>query len=123
VPFDFQRRRVSVLCEGGGRRLIIVKGAPEDVLRLSTRYEQKGMPPRPLDAGHALGVEGFRVLAVAWRQVDHECQNASIADEADLTFAGFLAFLDPPKAGAREALTELANLGVAVKVVTGDNER
>jgi len=131
VPFDFQRRRVSILCEGDGRRLIIVKGAPEDVLHLSTRYEQKGMPPRPLDAEarksaemtfNALGVEGFRVLAVASRQVDHECQNASVTDEADLTFAGFLAFLDPPKAGAREALTELANLGVAVKVVTGDNE-
>jgi Mg2+-importing ATPase len=131
VPFDFQRRRVSILCEGGGRRLIIVKGAPEDVLRLSTRYEQKGMPPRPLDAEarktaegtfNGLGVEGFRVLAVAWRQVDRECHNASVTDEADLTFAGFLAFLDPPKAGAREALTALANLGVAVKVVTGDNE-
>jgi P-type Mg2+ transporter len=132
VPFDFQRRRVSILCEGDGRRLIIVKGAPEDVLSLSTRYEQKGMPPRPLDAAArkiaeatftALGVEGFRVLAVASRQVDHECQNASVSDEADLTFAGFLAFLDPPKAGAREALTALANLGVAVKVVTGDNEQ
>jgi Mg2+-importing ATPase len=132
VPFDFQRRRVSILCEGGGRRLIIVKGAPEDVLSLATRYEKKGMAPRPLDAEarkiaeatfNALGIEGFRVLAVAWRQVDHARQNASVTDEADLTFAGFLAFLDPPKAGAREALTALANLGVAVKVVTGDNEQ
>jgi P-type Mg2+ transporter len=132
VPFDFQRRRVSILCEGDGRRLIIVKGAPEDVLNLSTRYQQTGMPPRLLDTEarktaeatfNALGVEGFRVLAVAWRQVDHGCQNASVTDEADLTFAGFLAFLDPPKAGAREALTELANLGVDVKVVTGDNEQ
>ncbi len=132
VPFDFQRRRVSILCEGGGRRLIIVKGAPEDVLGLSSRYEQTGMPPRLLDAEarktaeatfNGLGIEGFRVLAVAWRQVDPECQNASISDEADLIFAGFLAFLDPPKAGAREALTELANLGIAVKVVTGDNEQ
>jgi magnesium-transporting ATPase (P-type) len=113
VPFDFQRRRVSILCEGDGRRLIIVKGAPEDVLNLSTRYQQTGMPPRPLDTEarktaeatfNALGVEGFRVLAVAWRQVDHGCQNASVTDEADLTFAGFLAFLDPPKAGAREAM-------------------
>jgi Mg2+-importing ATPase len=132
VPFDFQRRRVSILCEGGGRRLIIVKGAPEDVLSLATRYERKGMPPRPLDADarksaeatfNALGIEGFRVLAVAWRQVDNERHNASVTDETDLTFAGFLAFLDPPKAGAREALTALANLGVAVKVVTGDNEQ
>jgi Mg2+-importing ATPase len=132
VPFDFQRRRVSILCEGGGRRLIVVKGAPEDVLRRAARYEQKGSPPRLIDAEarktaeatfNALGVEGYRVLAVAWRQVDAGRQNASVADEANLTFAGFLAFLDPPKAGAQEALTALANLGVAVKVVTGDNEQ
>jgi Mg2+-importing ATPase len=132
VPFDFERRRVSVLVEGGGRRLIIVKGAPEDVLRLAARYEQQGSPPRPLDAAahrtaeatfNALGVEGYRVLGVAWREVEADRQNAKVADETDLTFAGFLAFLDPPKVGAREALTALANLGVAVKVVTGDNEQ
>lgn len=132
VPFDFERRRVSVLVEGGGRRLIIVKGAPEDVLRLASHYQQQGSEPRPLDGAArqtaaatftALGVEGYRVLAVAWRQVEADRQTASIADETDLIFAGFLAFLDPPKAGAREALTTLADLGVAVKVVTGDNEQ
>ena len=132
VPFDFERRRVSVLVEGEGRRLIIVKGAPEDVLGLAARYEQQGSPPRPLDAAaretaeatfNALGAEGYRVLGVAWREVEADRQHANVADETDLTFAGFLAFLDPPKAGAREALTALANLGVAVKVVTGDNEQ
>jgi P-type Mg2+ transporter len=131
VPFDFERRRVSVLVEGGGRRLIILKGAPEDVLRLAARYGQQGSP-RPLDAAahktaeatfSALGAEGYRVLGVAWREVEADRQTAKVADETDLTFAGFLAFLDPPKAGAREALTALANLGVAVKVVTGDNEQ
>jgi len=131
VPFDFQRRRVSILCEGDGRRLIIVKGAPEDVLRLSARYVQDGSAPHPLDSTaaknaeatfNALGREGFRVLAVAWREVEFDRQTASYADEADLTFAGFLAFLDPPKDGAREALAALAGLGVTVKVVTGDNE-
>ncbi len=132
VPFDFERRRVSVLVEGGGRRLVVVKGAPEDVLRLSACYQQQGSPPCPLDDAarktaeatfNALGAEGYRVLGVAWRHVDVNCQHASIADETDLTFAGFLAFLDPPKAGAREALRALSNLGVAVKVVTGDNEQ
>jgi Mg2+-importing ATPase len=62
-------------------------------------------------------------LAVAWRQVGADRDNASVADETDLTFAGFLTFLDPPKAGAREALAALADLGIAVKVVTGDNEQ
>ena len=132
VPFDFERRRVSILVEGGGRRLLIVKGAPEDILGHAARYEQQGTPPRPFDAAarkgaeatfNGLGAEGYRVLGVAWREVEADRQHASIADEADLTFAGFLAFLDPPKAGAREALTALANLGIALKVVTGDNEQ
>jgi len=132
VPFDFERRRVSVLVEGGGRRLLVVKGAPEDMLALSARFEQRGSSPRPLDAAargaaeatfNALGAEGYRVLAVAWREVEVDRQHAGVADESDLTFAGFLAFLDPPKAGAREALAALAELGVAVKVVTGDNEQ
>ena len=132
VPFDFERRRVSILVEGGGRRLIIVKGAPEDILGLAARYEQRGAPPEPLDTEsrktaeatfNSLGAEGYRVLGVAWREVESTHEKASVADEADLIFAGFLAFLDPPKAGAREALTALTNLGIALKVVTGDNEQ
>ena len=132
VPFDFERRRVSILVEGEGRRLLIVKGAPEDILGHAARYEQQGGPPRPLEAAarktaeatfNRLGADGYRVLGVAWREVEADREHANIADEKDLTFAGFLAFLDPPKAGAREALTALANLGVAVKVVTGDNEQ
>jgi Mg2+-importing ATPase len=132
VPFDFERRRVSILVEGGGRRLIIAKGAPEDILGHATRYEQQGSPPCPLDAAararaeatfKALGTDGYRVLGVAWRDVEPDRQHASIADETELTFAGFLAFLDPPKSGAQEALTALARLGIAVKVVTGDNEQ
>ena len=132
MPFDFARRRVSILVEGESRRLIVVKGAPEDVLGLSTCYEGQASPPRPFDEQarntaeatfNALGAEGFRVLGVAWRDVDRDRQTAHVADETELTFAGFLAFLDPPKAGAREALAELANFGIAVKVVTGDNEQ
>ena len=132
VPFDFERRRVSVLVERGSRRFLILKGAPEDVLRLATRYDRQGSQPCSLDpearsaAGRsfdALGTEGYRVLGVAWREVPLDRQHAGVADEAELTFAGFLAFLDPPKAGAREALTALAKLGVGVKVVTGDNEQ
>ena len=79
VPFDFQRRRVSILIEGGGQRLIVVKGAPEDVLSLASRYEQQGSVPLPLDAAareaaeaafNDLGKEGYRVLGVAWREVE-----------------------------------------------------
>jgi P-type Mg2+ transporter len=132
VPFDFERRRVSVLLENSGRRLLVVKGAPEDVLRLSSRYNAEGSPPRPLDAAaretaeqtfNALGRDGFRVLGVASRDVEADRAHASVEDESDLIFAGFVAFLDPPKAGANAAIAELAGLGVTVKVVTGDNEQ
>ena len=132
VPFDFERRRNSVLVEGGGRRLIIVMGAPEDILAHAAFYEQQGTPSRPLDAAarktaeatfNGLGADGYRVLGVAWREAEPDREKANVADETELTFAGFLAFLDPPKAGAREALTALANLGIALKVVTGDNEQ
>ncbi len=73
VPFDFERRRVSILVENGGRRLLIVKGAPEDILGHTARYEQQGAPPRPLDAAarktaettfNRLGAEGYRALGV-----------------------------------------------------------
>jgi len=131
VPFDFQRRRVSILVEGGGSRLLVVKGAPEDVLALAASHGQQGAPLQAFDAAAraaahatfaALGAEGYRVLGVAWRDAGPDCGHAGVPDEAGLVFAGFLAFLDPPKAGAREALAEMAGLGVAVKVVTGDNE-
>src|SRR5574337_988658 len=132
VPFDFVRRRVSILVEGDGKRLLVVKGAPEDVLRLATAYERAELAPAPLDEAarataaatfDALSTEGYRVLGVAWKAVERDRQQAGIGDETGLIFAGFLAFLDPPKAGAQQALAVLASLGVAVKVVTGDSEQ
>jgi Mg2+-importing ATPase len=133
VPFDFERRRVSVLAEKDGRRYLVVKGAPEDILKLSSRYSSAGASkPIPLDAealakaeatSEKLGADGFRVLGVAWREVERDREHAQIADEAELIFAGFAAFLDPPKESARTAVDALGTLGVALKIVTGDNER
>lgn len=133
VPFDFERRRVSVLVEQNGRRMLVVKGAPEDVLKLSTYYQRDSdSTPLAFDAAaeakaqalfQKLGGEGFRVLGIAWRHVDAERDHAHISDEEDLVFAGFAAFLDPPKDSARTALAALGRLNVAVKIVTGDNER
>lgn len=132
VPFDFERRRVSVLVEKGKERLLVVKGAPEDILRLCTGCEGDGTDDvRPLDAGTLSGVqaqfealsrEGFRLLGIAWRRVGPDHPHAVVTDEMELVFAGFAVFLDPPKASAARALTLLAESGVAVKVVTGDNE-
>ena len=137
VPFDFERRRVSVLIERGGERLLVLKGAPEDVLRLCTRYEAGGTPydaeccePEFDDAARervhalfeALGRDGLRVLAIACKREPETLVDAVVDDESELVFAGFAAFLDPPKASAAPALAALAASGVAVKIVTGDSE-
>lgn len=132
VPFDFERRRVSVLLENGMTRLLVVKGAPEDILRLSVSYEAGGEADlRPLDEAargnvnaqfEGLSKEGFRVLGIAWRKVGLDHPHAVVSDETELVFAGFAAFLDPPKESAKEALANLAADRVEVKVITGDNE-
>jgi Mg2+-importing ATPase len=132
VPFDFERRRVSVLTRHGtDRPLLVVKGALEDVLRLSNRYQAEDGGVRPLDDAaraamearfEGLARDGFRVLGVAWAERPPECRVCEKSDENDLVFAGFAAFQDPPKESARAALRSLGDLGVSIKVVTGDNE-
>jgi Mg2+-importing ATPase len=132
VPFDFERRRVSVLVDNGTTRLLIVKGAPEDVVRLAAAYEgADAADTRPLDdaaqasirtLSESLGRDGFRVLGIAWRQVGPDHPHAVVGDETELVFAGFAAFFDPPKESAKAVLPRLAASGVAVKIVTGDNE-
>jgi Mg2+-importing ATPase len=130
VPFDFERRRVSTLLEGGEGRVLIIKGAPEDILRLSTQVEVPGgvcerltdALRRQLDAQFAeLSAQGFRLLGIASRPEPAGQDTIAATDEADLIFAGFAVFLDPPKASARAALAALAAAGVTVKVLTGDN--
>jgi Mg2+-importing ATPase len=133
VPFDFERRRVSVLVEKDGARLLVVKGAPEDILRLSTTFEaEEGAAPQPLDPTtrarirglyDELGDEGFRSLGVAWRRVPADHPHAVVGDESELVFAGLAGFLDPPKPSAGPALAALTESGIDVKIVTGDSER
>lgn len=136
VPFGFERRRVSVLVERAGQRLLIVKGAPEDVLRLCESVEDgtpdaslHGVQPMSADLRQrclaqfeSLSREGLRVLAIAWRQVPPEHAHAAVDDETALVFCGFAVFLDPPKASAPQALGRLQRSHVHIKVLTGDNE-
>jgi Mg2+-importing ATPase len=132
VPFDFERRRVSVLLDRGDARWLVVKGAPDDVLALCSRCEhEEGRSLAPLGAAarerlraqcHALERQGLRVLGVSWREVPPDHSHADVRDESELVFAGFAAFIDPPKAGAGTALAALAKSGVAVKIVSGDSE-
>jgi P-type Mg2+ transporter len=130
-PFDFERRRVSVLLERDGERQLIVKGAPEDVLSLSTAVLRRDAAHAELDPDtrqsllaefNRLGGEGFRVLAVATRRLAQGGGDVR-SQEHDLAFAGFLAFVDPPKSDAGLAIHDLASAGVAVKILSGDNER
>lgn len=130
VPFDFERRRVSVLIDNGQRRMLVVKGAPEDILNLCTSYEKNG-DYLPLDdiamvslraLFDSLGREGFRVLGIAWRETVADSPHAVVSDESKLVFSGFAGFLDPPKESAKKALADIALSGVSVKIVTGDNE-
>jgi Mg2+-importing ATPase len=132
VPFDFERRRVSVLLSHGPARCLVVKGAPDDILALCNRYEHDdGKVLLPLDDRargvlrercHALEREGLRVLGIGSRDVPQDLEHAGVSDERELVFAGFAAFIDPPKRGAREAIAAMARSGVAVKIVTGDSD-
>lgn len=131
VPFDFERRRVSVLLEQQDAYYLVVKGACEDVLRLCSRYEcsqgvMQALNEEKIQALNEqsikLAQQGFRVLGIAWRQVEDKRQHADVSDESNLVFAGFAAFLDPPKASASSALAQLQKSGIAIKVLTGDNE-
>lgn len=132
VPFDFERRRVSVLIDNGETRWLVVKGAPDEIVGLCTHYEAEGIEVQcALDEAalaairsrhHALEEDGFRVLGIAWRQVPMDHPHAVVSDETELVLAGFAAFLDPPKASAAPALAALGGLGVAIKIVTGDSD-
>jgi Mg2+-importing ATPase len=118
LPFDYQRRLASVLVEGaGGERQIIVKGAPETVLARCTGVPQES--EAVLDRQFAAG---SRVIAVATRSADGRA-TVTADDEHDLDLAGFLTFVDRPKADADDALDRLKILDVQVKVITGDNDR
>ena len=132
IPFDFERRRVSVLLDDGGSRILVAKGAPEDILRSSTRYEVSSgsvceLNPAALESlqtqYEALGEEGLKVLGVAWREIARDRDLAAMDDEKNLVFAGFVAFYDPPKRSAAAALAALAGSHVVLKIVTGDSEQ
>jgi len=127
VPFDFTRKRVSVVVEHAGAARLITKGAFHHVLEACSRMSGG----RKLDVSSRERLErlydgwsaqGIRVLAVAERDLPAQAGYGR-ADEHELTFTGFLAFLDRPKAGVTEALRELDRLGVAVKLITGDSKR
>ncbi len=133
IPFDFVRRRMSVVVEDDtGLNTLICKGAVEEVLSQCTRVEVKGEVIEVLPEHDAkrrqladdLNGQGFRVIALAYKQMPGGSDEPvyAVKDESDLILLGFLAFLDPPKDTATEALKRLHGLSVDVKILTGDNE-
>lgn len=133
LPFDFQRRRMSVIVEDNkNQHYLICKGAVEEVMRLSRYVEIDGEILEVTPEHHAkrerlvreLNTVGFRVIAVAYRLFpgDNDTPHYTVADEAEMTLLGYLAFLDPPKDTAAEALAKLKEHSVSVKILTGDND-
>jgi len=128
IPFDFYRKRVSVAVTNGRSRFLITKGAPEEIIRLSTRVERSGkivtmtqaFRKKSLAKVDAYGAEGLRVLGVAYKPAGNG-NIFSVKDESNLIFLGYMAFLDPAKKSAGEALARLARHHIGVKIVTGDS--
>lgn len=131
IPFDFVRRRMSVVVETpADEELLITKGAVEEMLLITERIDidRKLVPldddlkNRATTMAQDLNRQGFRVIAVGYRKFPLGVGTYSVADEAGLVFAGLMAFLDPPKESAAPAILALRDYGVTVKVLTGDNE-
>jgi Mg2+-importing ATPase len=129
IPFDFTRRILSVVAREKDDILLICKGAPEAIIKKSDYFFDDGQikefgkkeTAKFRAAYEAFSREGFRVLAVAYKRLAKK-DKYDKADENELIFLGFIAFLDPPKKSAAKAIAELQELGINLKVISGDNE-
>jgi P-type Mg2+ transporter len=135
IPFDFMRRRMSVVVrDGDGKNLMVCKGAIEEMLPLCVSADDNGavaggvvpftteMRKEVRRVTRKLNQEGLRALAVGYKWLPTEDRAYTVEDEKDFVLAGYVAFLDPPKETARQAIAALRDHGVAVKIITGDNE-
>jgi Mg2+-importing ATPase len=129
IPFDFQRKRMSVVVEYEGDHVLICKGAVEDIYKACTHYQVDGeihlmidlIKDDLLEEYEDLSNDGYRVLGIAYREFPKTTPTFSVADEAELILLGYIAFLDPPKGSASRAIASLKQYGVATKILTGDN--
>ncbi|MEI6331321.1 MAG: magnesium-translocating P-type ATPase [Pseudanabaena sp. ELA645] len=131
IPFDFSRRRMSVVVEEMGKQhVLICKGAVEEVLKVCTQLKvndeveviNDSSRAKVTDLQQKLNSDGLRVIAVAYKVMPTDQSHYSISDESDLVLLGNIAFLDPPKESAAKAIKALKRNGVDVKIITGDNE-
>jgi Mg2+-importing ATPase len=130
VPFDFIRRRVSVVVEREGQRFLIAKGAPEEILKVCSYFElgriiadlNEETRQKIEQKYQEYSAEGLRVLGIAYKRLKEDKAVYSINDENDMVFIGFVAFLDPPKETAKQSIYLLGKAGIELKILTGDNE-
>jgi len=131
IPFDFLRKRLSVVLRKDGRDLLITKGAPEGMWDITRHFKEDGKVVHLDEYKLAklkerfvkLSSEGFRVLTIAYKINNVTKDTYEQSDEKDLIFLGFTAFLDPPKKEVKEVLASLNRHGVDLKILTGDNEQ
>ena len=129
IPFDFERRRVSVVVRHGNETLMMVKGSPEGVCDACSHYERAGKVSEISDAARRkfkdayldMSAHGYRVLGVAYKRVSRKAAY-SVEDESGMALLGFVAFMDPPKGTAKDSLQTLKRSNIELKIVTGDND-
>ncbi len=131
IPFDFVRKRISVVVRQGRKQVLITKGAPEEIFKICSHYKVRDKRIKFSTAARKktimlqytkLSEQGYRVLALASRHIQNPRKTFSKNDEINLTLLGFIAFLDPAKEDVREVIQQLKSRGIEVKIITGDNE-
>jgi len=130
IPFDFLRRKMSIVVEKNKNHFLITKGAPEEILRSCHHYELKDksnkitpkIRSKIIDLFNDLSKQGYRVLAVSVKEIKRKKRSYNKTDESEMKFLGFAVFLDPPKSDVKEIIKETHEMGIKVKVLTGDNE-
>ena len=129
LPYDFNRKRSSIVYEHSGRLVMITKGAPEEVFKISANYLDQGhvglltaeISRQALAVYHDLSRQGLRVLAIAEKEISERKEQYPLSDENTMTLRGFMAFYDPPKKDVKETLVFMREHGVEIKILTGDS--
>ena len=128
IPYDFYRKRLSLLLKDQGNAILVTKGALTNVLAICSEVEMGNGTSVAIDEARAqieqryeeFSRQGFRTLGLAYKPMGNETQ-LDKTDESEMRFLGFLVFFDPPKAGCTETINQLRELGVTLKIITGDN--
>ncbi|OFW58477.1 MAG: magnesium-translocating P-type ATPase [Actinobacteria bacterium RBG_19FT_COMBO_54_7] len=128
IPYDFVRKRLSILAINNGQRLLITKGAFQQILEVCSKAETPDGKSVPIAAVRdritsefeTLSEQGYRTLGIAYKDVGGK-ERVSKEDESDMAFLGYITFFDPPKEDAADTIRQLEDLGITLKVITGDN--